>query len=92
MGVSPWFWLKIGYLSISLFKAKQARKMCFTIFSNEKTLFQTINKNALAARLVSLAYNLVPRALFLGFKSALGTRLACLDIRSRNEESITLKY
>ena len=46
--------------------------MCFTIFSNEKTLFQTINKNALAAGLVSLAYNLVPRALFLGFKSEVG--------------------
>ena len=36
------FWSKIGNFSIFLFQAKQARKMCFTIFQNEKTFFQTI--------------------------------------------------
>ena len=36
------FWSKIGNFSIFLFQAKQARKMCFTIFQNENTFFQTI--------------------------------------------------
>ena len=41
-GVNPWFWSKIGHFSIFCFQALQPRKMCFTIFQNEKTPFQAI--------------------------------------------------
>ena len=41
-GVNPCFWSKIGYFSIFLFQVIQARKMCFTIFWNEKMLLQAI--------------------------------------------------
>ena len=36
------FWSKIGHFCMFLFQTKQARKMCFTIFQNEKTRFQAI--------------------------------------------------
>ena len=36
------FWSKIGNFSMFLFQATEARKLCFTIFQNEKTFFQTI--------------------------------------------------
>ena len=36
------FWSKIGHFSISCFQPIQARKMCSTIFQNEKTPFQAI--------------------------------------------------
>ena len=39
-GVNPWFWFKIGHFSIFCFQAIQGRKMCFTIFQNEKTFFR----------------------------------------------------
>ena len=38
-GVSLWFWSKIDHFSIFFFLAIQARKMCFTIFQNEKSPF-----------------------------------------------------
>ena len=41
-GVNPWFWFKIGHFSIFCFQAIQGRKMCLTIFQNEKTPFQAI--------------------------------------------------
>ena len=40
-GVNPWFWSKIGHISI-FFQSLQARKMCFTIVQNEKAPFQAI--------------------------------------------------
>ena len=43
-GVSPLFWSKIGHFSIFIFKVIQAGKMCFTIFQNEKILFQAIKQ------------------------------------------------
>ena len=43
-GVNPWFWFKIGHFSIFCFQAIQGRKMCFTIFQNDKTPFQAIKK------------------------------------------------
>ena len=41
-GVNPWFWCKNGHFSNFFFDAIYARKMCFTIFQNEKTSFQAI--------------------------------------------------
>ena len=41
-GVKPWFWFKIGHFFIFCFQALQGRKMCFTIFQNEKAPFQAI--------------------------------------------------
>ena len=41
-GVNPWFWFKIGHFSIFCFQAIQGRKMCLTIFQNEKTPFQAL--------------------------------------------------
>ena len=41
-GVNPWFWSKSGLFSNFFCQAIQARKSCFTIFQNEKTLFQAI--------------------------------------------------
>ena len=38
-GVSPCFWSKIGQFSFFFFKVIQPRKICFTIFYNEKTFF-----------------------------------------------------
>ena len=43
-GVSPWFWSKIDYFSIFFFLAIKARKMCFSIFENEKTCFFAIKQ------------------------------------------------
>ena len=40
--VNPWFWSTKGHFFNFFFQAKQARKMCFTIFQNEKTPFQAI--------------------------------------------------
>ena len=41
-GVNPWFWSKSGLFSNFFCQAILARKSCFTIFQNEKTLFQAI--------------------------------------------------
>ena len=41
-GVNPWFWFQIGHFSIFCFQDLQGRKMCLTIFQNEKTPFQAI--------------------------------------------------
>ena len=41
-GVNPWFWSKIGHFSMFFFQAIQVRKMCFTIFQNQKTPLQAI--------------------------------------------------
>ena len=38
-GANPWFWSKDGHFCNIFFLAIQKRKMCFTIFQNEKTLF-----------------------------------------------------
>ena len=40
--VNPCFWFKIGHFSIFCFQAIYGRKMCFTIFQNDKTPFQAI--------------------------------------------------
>ena len=41
-GLTHGFGPKMSIFSTSFFQAKQARKMCFTIFQNEKTPFQAI--------------------------------------------------
>ena len=43
-GVSPWFWSKIGHVSIFFLKVIQADKMCFTIFQNKKNVFLSCKK------------------------------------------------
>ena len=40
--VNPWFWPKMAIFPTSFFQAIQARRMCFTIFQNDKTPFQAI--------------------------------------------------
>ena len=49
-GANPWFRSKIGHFSIFFFKAIQARKMCVTIFLNEKTPFQVIKTRSSKSR------------------------------------------
>ena len=41
-GVNPWFGSKNGYFSNFFFQPRQARKMSFRIFQNEKTPFYAI--------------------------------------------------
>ena len=43
-GVSPWFWSKIGHVSIFFLKVIQGKKMCFAIFQNEKNVFVSYKK------------------------------------------------
>ena len=53
-GVSPWFWSKIGHFSIFFLKVIQARKMCFTIFENEKSPFQAIKTRSSKSRKIAV--------------------------------------
>ena len=62
-GISPWFWSKIGHVSMFFLKVIQANKMCFTIFQNEKTHFQTIKtRNSTSGKTA-----IFPKGLFHGF-------------------------
>ena len=45
-GLTHGFAQKYGHFSMSSFQAIQARKICFTIFYNEKTFFQAIKKRS----------------------------------------------
>ena len=54
-GVNPWFWSKNDYFSkLFFFQAIQARKMCFTIFYNEKTPFQAIKTQSSKSRNIDI--------------------------------------
>ena len=53
-GVNPWFLSKIGHFSMSSFQAIQARKMCFTIFQNEKTPLQAIKTRSSKSRKIEI--------------------------------------
>ena len=53
-GFGPWFWSKIGHFCMFLFQAKQARKMCFTIFQKEKTPFQAIKTRSSKSRKIEI--------------------------------------
>ena len=53
-GVNPWFWSKIGHFSTFFFQAKQARKMCFTIFQNEKTPVEAIKTRSSKSRKIEI--------------------------------------
>ena len=44
-GASPWFWSKSISFSILLFRQKNARKKCFTIFYKEKTSFYALKSS-----------------------------------------------
>ena len=62
-GVSPWFWSKIGHFSMFFLKVIQARKMCFTIFQNEKTPFQAIKTRSSKSGKIAI----FPKGLLPGF-------------------------
>ena len=62
-GVNPWFWSKNGHFSNFFFQAIQARKMCFTIFQNEKTPFQATKKRSSKSRKIDI----IPKGLTHGF-------------------------
>ena len=48
------FWSKIGHFSIFLFQVIQPRKMCFTIFQNEKTPVQAIKTSSSKSRKITI--------------------------------------
>ena len=62
-GVNPWFWSKNGHFSNFFFQAIQARKMCFTIFQNEKPPFQAIKTRSSKSRKIDI----FPKGLTHGF-------------------------
>ena len=43
-GATHCFWTRMAFFATSFYQAKQARKMSFTIFQNEKTPFQALQK------------------------------------------------
>ena len=75
-GVNPWFWSKNGHFSNFLFQAIQARKMSFTIFQNERTLFQAIKTRSLKKK------NIFPKGLTHG----LAPNMAILKTRYKNKK------
>ena len=56
-GVNPWVWSKIGHFLI-FFQALQLRKMCFTIFQNDKTPFQAIKTSSKSGKIAVFAKGL----------------------------------
>ena len=62
-GVNPLFWSKIGQFSMFFLKVIQARKMCFTIFQNEKTSFQAIKTRSSKSGKIAI----FPKGLVYGF-------------------------
>ena len=66
---------------MSFFQAKQPRKMCFTIFQNEKTSFQPINKTSSKSRKIEI----FQKGLTYGFGQKNGHffRLSLLGIQAR---------
>ena len=53
-GVNQCFCSKIGHFPNFIFQALQARKICFTIFQNEKTPFQDIKTRSLKCRKIDI--------------------------------------
>ena len=51
---SKGFWSKNGHFSNFFFQAIQAKKMCFTIFQNEKTPFQAIKTRSSKSRKIDI--------------------------------------
>ena len=49
-GVNRWFWSKTGHFSMFFLDEIQARKMCFTIFQNEKNAFIAYKKKSSKSR------------------------------------------
>ena len=67
-GVNPWLLSKNRRFGNFFFQAIQARKMSFTIFQNEKTLFQAIKTRSSKSRKIDI----FPKGLTYGF----GTKMA----------------
>ena len=53
-GLAHGFGPKMAFFSTCFFQAIQARKMCFTIFQNEKTAFQAIKTRSSRSRKIAL--------------------------------------
>ena len=53
-GVNPQFLRKLAIFATSFFQAKQATKMCFTIFQNEKTPFQAIKTRSSKSQKIAI--------------------------------------
>ena len=53
-GVNPQFWSKNGHCSNFFFQEIQAKKMSFTIFSNEETTFQVIKTRSSKSRKIDM--------------------------------------
>ena len=64
-GVNPRFWSNNGHISSFLFQAITARKIIFTIFQNEKTPSQAINKRSSKGQKLDI----FPKRLTHGFQS-----------------------
>ena len=62
-GLTHGFGQKMAIFSMSFFQAIQARKMCFTIFQNEKTPFQPIKTTSSKSRKIEI----FPKGLTHGF-------------------------
>ena len=62
-GVNQWFWSKKWPFFQTFFQAKQVRKMFFTIFYNEKTLFYAIKTKNSKSRIIDI----FPQGLTNGF-------------------------
>ena len=84
-GADPWFWSKIGHFS-TFFQAIQARKLCFTIFQNEKTPLQAIKTRSSKSRKIlifakGLTHGFGPKlAIFQSFFQAIQARKMCFTI------------
>ena len=88
------FWSKIVHFSIFLFQAIQPRKMCFTIFQNEKTPVQAIKTSSSKSRKITI-FNLQRVSLWFWSKighfsnvlfSAIQARKFCFTL-SQNEKN-----
>ena len=62
-GVNRWFWSKTGHFSMFFLDEIQARKMCFTIFQNEKNAFIAYKKKSSKSRKLEI----FPKGLTNGF-------------------------
>ena len=62
-GVSPWFRSKTGHFSMFSLKVIQVRKMCFTIFQNEKSSVQAIKTRSSKSGKIAI----FPKGLVYGF-------------------------
>ena len=67
-GLIRGFWTKMTFLATFFFQAKQARKMCFAIFQNEKTPFWAIKTRSSKSQRIAIS----PKGLAHGF----GTKMA----------------